>query len=48
MEPKFDNARRNELKYNFGLYAIVFGMAWAAVPFYKLFCEHFGLDGDVV
>ena len=47
MEKNFDNVRRAELKYNIGLYSMVFALAWAAVPFYKLFCEHFGLDGDL-
>lgn len=47
MEKKFEATRSSELRYNFGLYALVFALSWAAVPFYKLFCEHFGLDGDL-
>ena len=30
-----------------GIYSAAFGLAWGAVPFYKLFCEHFGLDGNI-
>ena len=30
-----------------GIYSAAFGLAWGAVPFYKLFCEHFGLDGNL-
>lgn len=30
-----------------GLYGVVFALCWAAVPFYKLYCQHFGLEGDL-
>lgn len=45
--PNFKSKRRQELLYNIGLYGAAFGAAFGAVPFYKLFCEHFGLDGDL-
>jgi len=45
--PGFNKTRKQELYYNFGIYGIVFGLCWATVPFYKLFCDHFGLTGDL-
>ncbi|CAD8205715.1 unnamed protein product [Paramecium pentaurelia] len=42
----FKKKRRQELLYNIGLYGAAFGCAFGAVPFYRLWCEHFGLEGD--
>lgn len=35
------------MRYNFGLYGMVFGLCWATIPLYRLFCQHFGLEGDL-
>lgn len=43
----FKSKRRQELLYNIGLYGAAFGCAFGAVPFYKLFCEHIGIDGNL-
>lgn len=33
--------------YNFGLYFTIFGLCYAMVPIYRIFCEHVGLEGDL-
>ncbi|KAL4466775.1 hypothetical protein ABPG74_010372 [Tetrahymena malaccensis] len=43
---QFKDERKLHTYYNFGLYAFVFGLCYAMVPFYKLFCEHVGLSGN--
>lgn len=42
----FKNERKLHAYYNFGMYAFIFGICYAMVPFYKLFCEHVGLLGN--
>ena len=42
----FLNERKLHTYYNFGMYAFIFGLCYAMVPFYKLFCEHVGISGN--
>lgn len=43
----FKQKRQTHLYYNFGLYALIFGLCYSTVPLYRLFCEHVGLEGDL-
>lgn len=43
----YERKRRSEGLYEAGVWLLVFGLCYSAVPFYTILCQHFGFDTDL-